>query len=65
VGGGLREVPGRRLGARAMQWVPSSDIPDALSEFSKQHPEVNARAANHLGASASLPGTILCVAGDK
>lgn len=41
----------------------AQDIPEALAEFGAQHPQVKLRLASHLGASASLPGTILEVAG--
>ncbi len=40
----------------------ASDIPEALEAFREHHPEVRLRLANHLGASAALPLTILDVA---
>lgn len=39
------------------------DIPEQLEAFRARHPEVHVRLASHLGASPSLPMTILDVAG--
>lgn len=41
----------------------AQDIPAAIAEFSAAHPGVTVRLTPHLGASATLPGTILSVAG--
>lgn len=39
------------------------DIPEALEAFRAGHPQVRLCLASHLGASASLPGTLLDMAG--
>lgn len=41
----------------------AQDIPEALAEFGRLHPQVKLRLASHLGASSALPGVILDVAG--
>ena len=40
----------------------AQDIPEAIAEFAARHPEVKVRLAQHLGASAALPATILGMA---
>lgn len=41
----------------------ANDIPEALEAFRERHPDIGVRLASHLGASASLPKTILEIAG--
>jgi sirohydrochlorin ferrochelatase len=41
----------------------ANDIPEAMAEFSQNHPNIKLHLANHLGASPSLAKTILDVAG--
>jgi sirohydrochlorin ferrochelatase len=36
-----------------------NDIPEAVAEFSRLHPDVLVRLSSHLGAVPSMPGTIL------
>ncbi len=40
----------------------ASDIPEAIAVFSERHPEIKVHLARHLGASSTLPMTILDVA---
>jgi sirohydrochlorin ferrochelatase len=39
----------------------ATDIPEMLVDFRQRHPEVELRLTRHLGASSSLPATILDV----
>lgn len=40
----------------------AQDIPEAIAEFTREHPSVKVRLTPHLGASATLPDAILGVA---